>query len=84
MIDCCPPLANVGVVIEEFNDTKFNAVITLRCEKSDIIMMAVCGRSGEWFPNPASFKCVNGLLGKTIFHVVIHLNYTYANLTLLP
>ena len=70
MIDCGPPLANAGVIIEDYNDTEFNAMITFQCEESKIAMMAVCGRNGEWLPNPASFKCENG---KTSFELIVHL-----------
>ena len=71
MIDCGPPLANTGVAIEDFNGTEFKAVITLQCEETNVSVMAVCGRSGEWFPSPASFKCV---LGKTSFQLILHFN----------
>ena len=64
MIDCGPPSTNAGVDIVPFNDTRLTAVIAFQCEEGGIPMTAVCGSNGEWVPNPASFKCVNGMLGK--------------------
>ena len=67
VIDCGAPLANAGVDIEFFNDTKLNAVITFHCEdrgeNRDSSLMAVCKSNGEWIPSPASYECKNGTLG---------------------
>ena len=63
MIDCGPPIAGNGVVIEPFNDTRFDAVITFHCGGSIIPVVAVCGDNGEWTPNPLPFICSNGTLG---------------------
>ena len=63
MIDCGAPLV-YGFVVEPFNDTKLDAVITFRCEESDTAMTAICRADGEWDPNLAVFVCVNGTLSK--------------------
>ena len=55
MTDCGSPVGGSGVVIEPFNDTKFDAVITFHCQEN--VHPAVCGSNGEWFPSPASLKC---------------------------
>ena len=57
MVDCSPPLAASGVIIEPFNNTKFGALITFHCEESDYSMSTVCGSDGEWIPDPASLDC---------------------------
>ena len=65
VIDCGVPLRGNEVVIEPFNDTNFNAVITFHCEESITTpMVAVCDSNGEWVPDPSSFKCIiTGTIG---------------------
>ena len=58
-----------GVVIKPFNDTLtfFNALILFHCEEGLIpntILVAVCGNTGVWNPNPANHMCVNQSSGK--------------------
>ena len=61
VIDCGAPSFASGVTIDPFKNTKFGALITFHCEESNNSMTAVCGSDGEWFPNPASIKCGNGM-----------------------
>ena len=59
VIDCGAP-PDYGFVVESFNDTKLDAVITFHCEESDTALTAICRTDGEWDPNPVVFVCVNG------------------------
>ena len=63
VIDCGAPIDSTGIVIESFNDTKLDAVITIHRKVSDIRLRAVCGSNGEWVPSLTSFECVNGTTG---------------------
>ena len=63
MIDYGAPIDGNEVVIEPFNDTTFNAVVTFHCKEDIMRVEAVCGSNGEWIPNPSLFKCRSGTLG---------------------
>ena len=69
VIDCGVPIAGNGVVIEAFNDSKLDAMITFHCEGGIISMVAVCGSNVQWTPNPSSFECVTGNIG--IYNIII-------------
>ena len=53
--DSGAPLEDSQVIIdhESFNDTIQGALIIFHCDNS---RTAMCGRDGEWFPNPVSSK----------------------------
>ena len=63
VIDCGAPINGSQVIIESFNDTKMNAVVTFQCKVDNIQHMAVCGSNGEWIPNITSFECVKRTTG---------------------
>ena len=63
VLSCGDPDFVDGIVVETFNDTKLDAVISVHCVESDVLMMVVCGSNGEWVPHPASFQCINRTLG---------------------
>ena len=52
-------MGGVGVVIESYNGTKLDAVSIFHCQKSDDLMMAVCGINGKWTPAPTALNCVD-------------------------
>ena len=61
-LDCGTPIGSDRVVIEPFNSTLFNSMITFRCQdglKPDTVSTAVCDRRGVWDPNPSHYLCVN-------------------------
>ena len=67
VLDCGSPSVPSGVVIEPFNSSQLDAIITFHCDEGLIphtIMKAVCGSTGVWNPNPAFHLCVNQSSGK--------------------
>ena len=57
MVDCGAPVAASGVIIDPFNNTKFGALITFRCQEEEMLITSLCSNNGEWIPNLNSFEC---------------------------
>ena len=71
--DCGPPIHGTRVIIEAFDENKFNSVINFHCVESIIhIMMAVCGNTGEWIPNPSLFECRSRTSGNLMLGIHVH------------
>ena len=57
VVDCGTPTLSDGVIAEPANNTMLDSFITFQCEEENINqMMAVCGNTGEWIPNPALLR----------------------------
>ena len=57
VVDCYPPHNATGVIVDQFNNTLFGALITFHCEESHLQITTVCRSDGEWDPDPSSLQC---------------------------